>query len=46
MKQRYKLTPGLGITDTETDDLYITPLEIVNLLNRINNEIQECKKEQ
>ena len=46
MKQRYKLTPGLGITDTKTDDLYITPLEIVNLLNRINNEIQECKKEQ
>ena len=42
---RYKLTPGLGITDTETEDIYITMLEITGLLNRLNKEIEELKEQ-
>lgn len=45
MKKRFKLIPGLGIEDTETDDIYITMLEITGLLNRLNQQIQEQKKE-
>ena len=39
--KRFKLKPGLGIEDTETDDIYITMLEITGLLNRLNQEIKE-----
>ena len=41
IKKRFKLIPGLGIEDTETDDLYITMLEITGLLNRLNHELRE-----
>lgn len=40
-EKRFKLKPGLGIEDTETDDIYITMLEITGLLNRLNQEIKE-----
>ena len=39
--KRFKLKPGLGIEDTETDDIYITMVEITGLLNRLNQEIKE-----
>jgi len=41
MIKRFKLIPGLGIEDTETDDIYITMLEITGLLNRLNHELRE-----
>ena len=41
MIKRFKLKPGLGIEDTETDDIYITMLEITGLLNRLNQQIKE-----
>ena len=41
MNKRFKLIPGLGIEDTETDDIYITMLEITGLLNRLNHELRE-----
>lgn len=40
-EKRFKLKPGLGIEDTETDDIYITMLEITGLLNRLNHELRE-----
>ena len=40
-EKRFKLKPGLGIEDTETDDIYITMLEITGLLNRLNQQIKE-----
>lgn len=40
-EKRFKLKPGLGIEDTETDDIYITMVEITGLLNRLNQEIKE-----
>ena len=40
-KKRFELKPGLGIEDTETDDIYITMVEITGLLNRLNQEIKE-----
>ena len=39
--KRFKLIPGLGIEDTETDDIYITLLEITGLLNRLDTELKE-----
>ena len=42
-QKRYKHIPGLGIEDTETDDIYITMLEITGLLNRLNKELKEAK---
>ena len=41
MIKRFKLIPGLGIEDTETDDIYITMLEITGLPNRLNHELRE-----
>ena len=41
---RYRLIPGLGIEDKETEDLYITMLEITGLINRLNKELEEYKK--
>lgn len=43
MTKRFKLIPGLGIEDTETDDIYITMLEITGLLNRLDTELKEHK---
>lgn len=42
---RYRLIPGLGIEDTETEDLYITMIEITGLINRLNKEIEELKEQ-
>ena len=42
---RYQYRPGLGIIDTETDDLYITLREVTGLLNRQDKKIQEAHKE-
>ena len=39
--KRFKLIPGLGIEDQETDDIYITLLEITGLLNRLDKELKE-----
>ena len=41
--KRFKLIPGLGIEDKETDDIYITLLEITGLLNRLDTELKEHK---
>ena len=41
MTKRFKLIPGLGIEDRETDDIYITMLEITGLLNRLDTELKE-----
>ena len=43
---RYRLIPGLGIEDTETEDIYITMLEITGLLNRLNHQIEVMKKDE
>ena len=41
MIKRFKLIPGLGIEDRETDDIYITLLEITGLLNRLDKQLKE-----
>ena len=36
--ERYKLIPGIGIEDTETQEIYVTLIEIVHLLNKYAEE--------
>ena len=43
-ERRFKLIPGLGIEDTEQDEVYITMIEITGLLNRLNMELKESRK--
>ena len=43
MNKRFRLIPGLGIEDRETDDIYITMIEITGLLNRLDTELKEHK---
>ena len=41
--KRFRLITGLGIEDKETDDIYITMLEITGLLNRLDKQLKEHK---
>ena len=41
--KRYEHIPGLGIHDTKTDEYYITPQEILWLINNLNQQIKEQK---
>ena len=42
--KRFEHKPGLGIHDTETDDYYITPQEILWLVNHLNQQLMEKKQ--